>query len=315
VAMRRPRGDERDSRANLILLGSVGGLLLLVVVGLIALAFASPRTPVPAAAPTPRVASSAATATPATTTADATRTVAATPTPTPIAPQKPIASPAKTRPAAPKTIPERMARLLPGSTQIVIVTGARLGSNTGTLRIFNLDGGRWKQVLSAVTRMGTNGLANGATRREGSRTTPTGTWRMGDFLFGWHPSAPTGTKMAYRATDSGSWWSYQHDDTYNTWVQSSGHVDGEHLVDVRIQYEFAASTGYNAPPNERVIGRGSAIFIHVFDPPDYHNGFSAGCIGISRDDMIRVFHTLDPARKPTCAVGTEAPGPQSIYSY
>ena len=64
------------------------------------------------------------------------------------------------------------------------------------------------------------------------------------------------------------WWSDEPGSRYNTWVVSSSHVSGEHLVDVRIQYEFALSTGYNSPPNKVVEGRGTAIFLHVFDPPD-----------------------------------------------
>ena len=135
-------------------------------------------------------------------------------------------------------------------------------------------------------------------------------------MWGWHKTAPAGTLMPYRQTTASVWWSDERNSTYNTWVVSAHHVSGEHLVDVRTQYEYALSSGYNASPNKTVRGRGTAIFLHVFDPPDYHAGLSAGCVTLSRADMIRVFKTMDPARKPSFAVGTQVAGsPTSIASY
>lgn len=224
--------------------------------------------------------------------------------------------PVRVAPSAPKTLPEQMAHLVSGSGQMVIATGATLGSNTGTVYMFDLKNGRWVQTLKVPSRFGTNGLTDGVTRHAGGRTTPTGIWQMGAFVWGWHPQPPAGTKMPYRQVTQNTWWSAEHDSTYNTWVQSSSQIQGEHLLDARIQYEFAVDTGYNAPPNQVVLGRGTAIFLHVFDPPTYHNGFTAGCISASREDMIKVFQLLDPAKNPTCAIGTLERGTlTSIYSY
>lgn len=230
---------------------------------------------------------------------------------------KPAAKPAKATPAPkPATPPLGMARLLPGSRQLVVATAETLSSTQGTLRIFQLESGGWKQVLSAPCRFGTNGLIDGTQRREGSRTTPTGIWWPGTFVWGWHGTPPLGTKMPYRQTTADVYWSDERNSTYNTWVDSSQQVSGEHLVAVRVQYEYAWSTGYNASPNQVVQGRGTAIFLHIFDPPDYHNGLSAGCVTVSRADILRVFRTLDPSLKPSFAVGTQAPGtPTSIASY
>jgi L,D-peptidoglycan transpeptidase YkuD (ErfK/YbiS/YcfS/YnhG family) len=216
-----------------------------------------------------------------------------------------------------EVLPDKMARLLRGTRQVIVVTGARLGSNVGTLSVFNLDAGRWTQVMNVPSRLGTYGLIDGEQRRQGSRTTPTGVWYIGDYVFGQHKTPPSGTLMPYRAITPRSWWSAEHDSTYNSWVESSRPVDGEHLADATIQYEFAFSSGYNeAPKNESVQGRGTAIFIHVFDPPTYHGGFTAGCISVSRDSMLQLFRTIDPARKPTCAVGTLRRGTStSIYAY
>lgn len=218
--------------------------------------------------------------------------------------EPPAAAPAPPQP----TPPLGMNRILKGSRQLVVMTGAKLGSKNGTLRIYNLAGNTWRLVFSTPCRFGSNGLVDGEKRKEGSRTTPTGIWWPGEWVWGWHSKAPSGTKMPYRQTKENVWWSYARDDTYNTWVVSSKRIPGEHLVDVRIQYEYGVSTGYNAPPNRVVKGRGTAIFLHVFDPPSYHGGYSAGCIGVSRSAMIKVFRTLDPARRPCFAIGTEQHG-------
>jgi len=214
-----------------------------------------------------------------------------------------------------KTIPDQMRTLVPGSSQLIVVTGKKLGSNTGTLRVFNKTGGRWVQVLSAPANLGKTGLVNGATRKEGHLNTPTGIWHIGGFVFGQHASAKT--KMPYRPIKATSWWSSARNSTYNTWVESKSHVAGERLKDSRVQYEYAFNSGYNALPNTRVMGRGTAIFIHCFEPAGNSLGkYTHGCVAISRANMIRVFALLDPKRHPTCVIGTEVKGtPTSVYAY
>jgi L,D-peptidoglycan transpeptidase YkuD (ErfK/YbiS/YcfS/YnhG family) len=210
-----------------------------------------------------------------------------------------------------------MHALLPGSTQLIVVTGAKLGSKSGTLSVFDKDGGRWHQVLTTAANFGATGLIDGAKRRQGHLNTPTGIWHIGSFVFGQHASAPSGTKMPYRHITSKSWWSSARNSTYNTWVNSSKAIDGEHLQDSKVQYEYAFDSGFNALPNARVIGRGTAIFIHCFEPAGNALGaYTHGCIAISRTAMLHVLALLDPSRQPTCAIGTlAARTPTSITSY
>jgi L,D-peptidoglycan transpeptidase YkuD (ErfK/YbiS/YcfS/YnhG family) len=277
----------------------------------VAFAFAALRAPSATTPPAEAVTSTPASvpATPSVETTPAATAPAVTVVPVPAA-----AAPAI---AADTSIPGRMASLPAGSTQIIVITGAALGSNTGTLRIFNKDGGRWAEVLSTPANFGKTGLVDGRTRTSGHLNTPTGIWWIGGFLFGQHAVAPVGTRMPYRPITANSWWSSQSDATYNTWVESTSHVSGEHLQDSTVQYEYAFDTGYNAPPNERVIGRGAAIFIHCFEPPDNGLGrFTHGCVAIAPDVMLRVFAILDPARRPACVIGTEKTGTATaVYSY
>ena len=220
-------------------------------------------------------------------------------------------------PPAPAQTPERMTRLLPGSRQLIVITGTRIGSTSGMLAVYNESDGHWVKLLSAPANFGAKGLVDGATRSSGHLQTPTGIWTIGRFLFGQHASPPAGTMMPYRHILRDSWWSEEHNATYNTWVSSMSAVSGEHLADAVVQYEYAFNSGYNSPPNERVIGRGTAIFIHCAEPPGNSLGkYTHGCIAVDRSVMKRLFTVLDPGRDPSCAIGTlEEGSPTSIWAY
>jgi L,D-peptidoglycan transpeptidase YkuD (ErfK/YbiS/YcfS/YnhG family) len=299
--------------------GAVGALVLLTAA---AVAFAAVRagagsTPIPrASGSSARVAASASATVGASVTTSTATTPAVVTTPAARPASAPSPAPVVSATAA-TTIPDRMASLLPGSTQMIVITGADLGADTGTLRIYQKDGGRWTEVLSTPADFGKTGLVDGLTRKSGHLNTPTGIWWIGGFLFGQHATAPAGTRMPYRPITPDSWWSSAPDSTYNTWVESSSHVNGEHLRDSKVQYEYAFDSGYNAPPNTRVIGRGSAIFIHCFEPPGNSLGkFTHGCVAIAPPVMLQIFAILDPARHPSCVIGTERTGtPTSVYSY
>jgi L,D-peptidoglycan transpeptidase YkuD (ErfK/YbiS/YcfS/YnhG family) len=207
-------------------------------------------------------------------------------------------------------LPERM-RSTADAVQLVVVTGADLGSRTGSVRLFDRSSGSWVQRFKAPARFGRKGLTDGVTRHEGSGTTPTGIWRMSPFAFGRHTAAPRGCGLAWRRTKATSWWSSEHNATYNTWVESSHAIDGEHLIAVGAPYEYALHTGYNALPNERVVGRGSAIFIHVI-----HAGYSSGCIMLARADIVTLLRMLRAGQRLTCAIGTTRAGTAtSITAY
>jgi len=233
-------------------------------------------------------------------------------------PKPSTAAPTPTKPKprpVEKTLPEKMAKLPAGTRQIVVITGERIGSKSGRLMLYEKDGSRWVEVMNVVANFGDNGLVDGEKRKQGNLQTPTGIWTIGSFVFGLHSSAPGGTKMPYRPIKNSSYWSSERDSTYNTWVDHR--VSGEHLIDADPQYEYAFNTGYNSPPNKRVIGRGTAIFIHCFEPPGNSLGkYTHGCIAISPDNMIALFKKLDPAKKPACAIGTLQKGSAtSIWAY
>jgi len=227
---------------------------------------------------------------------------------------RPAAASAASRPLAAHQatapLPQRMTSTL-DALQLVVVTGTRLGIRQGTLRLYDDVGGAWVQSLQAPARFGRKGLTDGLTRHEGSGTTPTGIWRMAQFAFGRHSAAPAGCTLAWRRIRQTSWWSSEHDATYNTWVETRHPIDGEHLIAIGAPYEYALHTGYNALPNERVVGRGSAIFIHVM-----HAGYSSGCVMLARADMIALLRLLHSGQRLSCAIGTTRAGTAtSITAY
>ena len=208
------------------------------------------------------------------------------------------------------TVPERMAYRR-DARQLIVVTAKSLKSRSGTMRVYEYRSGDWVMLLSSPCRLGRNGLCAGADRRRGNEKTPTGIWLMPGFVFGQHSAKPKGTKLDYRHITKYHWWSAEKGSRYNTWVWSRRHVDGEHLIDYRKTYEYALSTGYNAKPNYSRYGRGTGIFLHVWDDPG-----TAGCVSVPRATMQQVFRAMDPAKRRVFVVGTTGAGDSTnVFSY
>ncbi len=136
--------------------------------------------------------------------------------------------------------------------------------------------GAWTQTVDAYAGYGYNGLK--ADRREGDGTTPIGAFPL---LYAFGRDADPGTDMTYRRITSNSYFSGASDSTYNTWVESSRAVTGEHLADyANLQYRWAMVIGFNTDPV--VIGRGSAIFLHCKG----NSWNTAGCVSVEQSVML-----------------------------
>ena len=154
--------------------------------------------------------------------------------------------------------------------QIIVVSGH-------TLSMYKKSGdGSWKYILGSYCGYGCNGLS--FSRTEGDGTTPIGSFRM-TVAFG--TGANPGTSMTYRQITSTSYWSAAKS-TYNTWVESSSPIAGEHLADYPIAYAYAIDTGYNA---DRIYQKGSAIFLHC---KPQRGWTTAGCVCVPENIMLRI---------------------------
>lgn len=137
--------------------------------------------------------------------------------------------------------------------------------------------GKWERDIITYCGYGKNGLS--ANRHEGDNTTPTGAYKV---LYAFGKAANPGTKLNWKQITPNSYFSGKRDGTYNTWVESKYPIAGEHLTDY-YQYEYALFFDYNRNPT--VIGRGSAIFLHV---KSYDHWSTAGCVSVEKEIMKKV---------------------------
>ncbi|GGQ86323.1 L,D-transpeptidase family protein [Streptomyces asoensis] len=211
--------------------------------------------------------------------------------------------------AAGAPLPARMADT-GGGTQLITAVAARAGSTTGTLTWWDLRSGRWVPTGSAPARFGAKGLVEGAARRQGTSTTPTGLYGL-PYAFGIE-AAPRGTSYPYRPVHRDSWWCQDNDSpSYNRWTEPRpAHcraAESEHLADYRTQYAHALVVGFNY--REPVRGRGAGIFLHVDG-----RGATAGCVSVPSAAMRRILAWVRPQGSPHLAIGT-AGGPTAVTRY
>jgi L,D-peptidoglycan transpeptidase YkuD (ErfK/YbiS/YcfS/YnhG family) len=160
-----------------------------------------------------------------------------------------------------------------------------------------------RKLLTTTARIGQNGTVEGTRRRQGSMTTPRGTYTITE-TFGNGP-APY-TSMPYHRTRKGDYWVGDNTSRYyNTlrnssqggfrwWLPRSNRNSSENLRAYGAQYRYVAVINFNRSPDEQRAYRGYGIFLHV------KNGTgTAGCIGITERQMKLVLRYLRPGDKIT----------------
>jgi L,D-peptidoglycan transpeptidase YkuD (ErfK/YbiS/YcfS/YnhG family) len=159
-----------------------------------------------------------------------------------------------------------------------------------------------RKFLTTRARIGRNGTVEGTERKQGSGTTPRGTYTITE-TFGNGP-APY-TSMPYHQVRKGDYWVGDNQSRhYNTlrnsadggfrWWLRSGRNESENLRAFGAQYRYVAVINFNRSPDTRRAYRGFGIFLHV------ENGEgTAGCIGISPAQMRQVLRYLRPGDRIT----------------
>lgn len=219
--------------------------------------------------------------------------------------------------AAPEFHPSRLSSV-GDARQVVVVTAPSWRSTTGTLRTYErAKGGEWRVVVAATPAfLGYGGLAPADRRRQGTGTTPAGTFAVVN-AFG--RSADPGTELPYRRVDRDDAWTYNPrvPATYNlfqdapvSWSSYGNYV--EMLWSYGRQYDYVTVLDYNLPEGEvtrnaRGVRRtdspadtraGGGIFLHVSKGEP-----TAGCIAVARPTMKSILQWLDPAKDPVLVVG------------
>jgi L,D-peptidoglycan transpeptidase YkuD (ErfK/YbiS/YcfS/YnhG family) len=190
-----------------------------------------------------------------------------------------------------------------GTTQVITVNRTR--SWHARVTLWQRGGTGWKVVARAKDgRIGHGGLVVGSHRKQGTGTTPLGTYRLLS-AFGTHAAATT-WRLPYTRIHRGDYWVEDNASSfYNRyrnkadggfrWWLTRGVDASEELTDYPTQYEYAINTGFNYA---QVRHRGAGIFLHV-------NGRAAttGCASVPRWFMRTGIARLDPHRKPVIAIG------------
>ncbi|GAA4037498.1 L,D-transpeptidase family protein [Streptomyces shaanxiensis] len=211
--------------------------------------------------------------------------------------------------APPHPLPARMADT-GGGSQLITAVAPEAGSTSGTVTWWDRVDGQWVKAGSATARFGAKGLVEGASRKQGTNTTPTGLYGL-PYAFG-SKAAPRSTAYKYRRVHRDSWWCQDNDSrAYNRWTEPLARdcraAESEHLLSYGALYAYALVIDFNyARP---VKGRGAGIFLHVKG-----RGATAGCVSVSEDAMKRILEWADPRRNPHMAIGTTG-GPTAITRY
>ncbi|MEV6288975.1 L,D-transpeptidase family protein [Streptomyces sp. NPDC051896] len=209
-------------------------------------------------------------------------------------------SPSSGAPAAVST-PHFPVPATPGdATQLITV---KASGSYATVTAWAKGSSGWKAQFSTTAgRVGSNGVVDGSTRRQGTYTTPTGTYTITQ---GFGVEAG-GTSMPYTQVNSTHWWDEDPESKHYNSMQTAANADfpltesgdrgSEHLVDHPVQYAKALVIDFNRWP--AVPGRGAGIFLHVNG-----QGATAGCVSVPRATMDRIMGWIRPGAHPRIAIG------------
>ncbi|MFN3243745.1 MAG: L,D-transpeptidase [Planctomycetota bacterium] len=213
--------------------------------------------------------------------------------------------------AAPPPTLERVA-IPPATRQVVLVTNEHWAATDARLQRFERDGGGgWRQVGGPVAvTVGRSGFGwglglhrdgEGPIKNEGDGRAPAGVFELGT-AFGYAADAPAGCRVAYRAAGERDYFVDDAGSTdYNRWRRiPDGEANDpkarwqscERMRRDDHQYEFGMVVEHN---DACVPGRGSAIFLHVWQQP---GAPTSGCTAMARSDLLALLRWLDPTARP-----------------
>ncbi|MQY14117.1 hypothetical protein SRB5_42790 [Streptomyces sp. RB5] len=185
------------------------------------------------------------------------------------------------------------------STQVITV---KASGSYATVTAWAKTGAGWKAAIStSAGRVGSNGVVDGATRRQSTYTTPSGTYTITEG-FG---NEAGGTAMPYTRVNSTLWFEDPESKFYNSMhteagadfpLTESGERGSEHLINYPGQYAKALVINFNRWP--AVPGRGAGIFLHVNG-----SGATAGCVSVPRATMDQIMGWIQPGAHPRIAIG------------
>jgi L,D-peptidoglycan transpeptidase YkuD (ErfK/YbiS/YcfS/YnhG family) len=162
-----------------------------------------------------------------------------------------------------------------------------------------------RKFLTTTGRIGYGGTVDGDDRKQGTGTTPLGTYTMTS-AFGNGPAPDTW--LPYHRVRSGDYWVGDNQSSYyNTlrnkakggfrwWLPQSSVDSSEKLSSYGSQYRYVVVINFNRAPDYQRHYRGSGIFLHVKG-----SGATAGCVAITATQMRTVMAYMHVGDKITIA--------------
>jgi L,D-peptidoglycan transpeptidase YkuD (ErfK/YbiS/YcfS/YnhG family) len=205
-------------------------------------------------------------------------------------------------PGCPQDVPNRLAST-GSATQLVTVVAPTRTSTRGSLRLWRKVDGCWRAVAGPWSAwLGGRGVS--ANRREGDRTTPVGSFGIGQVMYGVGPNP--GVRYRYRRIVCGDWWV---EDPRSPYYNQFRHVPcgtkppfavvSDDLSRSPTAYRHFAVVRFNVDPV--VPGRGSGIFLHASTGRP-----TLGCISLPLPELVRTLRWLRPASAPRIVIGTRS---------
>jgi L,D-peptidoglycan transpeptidase YkuD (ErfK/YbiS/YcfS/YnhG family) len=200
-----------------------------------------------------------------------------------------------------------MRRATVASTLVVAGVRARIS-------LWRLAADGWERHLTTADgRTGYGGLVDGDRRRQGSGTTPLGTYGLIS-TFGTHAADRRALLPHHRIRKGDHWVQDNASDFYNQlrnrrdggfrwWLPRSDPDSSERLTDYPRQYEWSIVTDFNV---EQVRHRGSGIFLHASTGRP-----TLGCVSLPLPDLLVLLRWLRPASRPQIVIGAAADLPST----
>lgn len=173
--------------------------------------------------------------------------------------------------------------------------------DTKTRKMFVKEDNKIVKIINDV-RFGKNGVCSPQKMIEGGKKTPLGTYKLG-ISFGIHK---IDIDYPYIKINDNYYWVDDSNSPYYNCLVSKEKIDeydynyiysniidftsAEHLIDYKIQYEYAIFIEYNT---ERKKNKGSAIFLHCANGP-----YTLGCISVAKTDMKWLLYFIDRKKNP-----------------
>jgi L,D-peptidoglycan transpeptidase YkuD (ErfK/YbiS/YcfS/YnhG family) len=162
-----------------------------------------------------------------------------------------------------------------------------------------------RKFLTKTARLGYGGTVNGVTRKQGTGTTPLGTYTMTE-AFGNGPAPDMW--LPYHRVKKGDYWVGDNGSRYYNSLRNKSQGgfryglssrnanSSEYLPHYTKQYRYAVVINFNRAPDTKKKHRGTGIFLHVKG-----SGATGGCVGVTAHQMRVVLAYLKSGDRITIA--------------